>query len=281
VPIESEFSANLIAHDNSENVFTVYDDVSGVAFMDNILMRVNSPEFSKGFRRERAKLKRATNGLLYPVDDLTVGVRRDLAVTTKEETGVDWYPKSEPIIAFQSGDRVRVSPGEGVLFNAVRQAEAGDVIILQAGNYAVSKLIKIDKPLTIRGDGRVDLTFERSALFEIQDGGSLRLSGLHISGSQAPDNAGNAVIRTSPYSMLENYRLEIIDTHIYDLDVNHSFNVVAAAKGTFADNILIRSSSFKEVTGAVLKLDKESDDYGIYNAEYLTISKSTVRRQKS
>jgi len=43
------------------------------------------------------------------------------------------------------------------------------------------------------------------------------------------------------------------------------------AKGTFADNILIKNSSFENVTGAIVKLDKEVDDYGIYNAEYLTI----------
>jgi len=75
--------------------------------------------------------------------------------------------------------------------------------------------------------------------------------------------------------MLENYRLEITDTHFTDIDVNHSFNVISAAKGTFADNISIKDSNFKDVTGAILKLDKESDDYGIYNAEYLTVSNST------
>ena len=58
-----------------------------------------------------------------------------------------------------------------------------------------------------------------------------------------------------------NYRLEIIDTEFTDIDVNHSFNVVTAAKGTFADHILIQNSNFKDVTGAVFKLDKESDDF--------------------
>jgi len=74
--------------------------------------------------------------------------------------------------------------------------------------------------------------------------------------------------------MLENFRLEIVDTKFTKIDINHSFNVISAAKGTFADNILIKNSTFKDVTGAILKLDKESDDYGIYNAEYLTIENS-------
>jgi poly(beta-D-mannuronate) lyase len=138
----------------------------------------------------------------------------------------------------------------------------------------VRKFLKLHKPLSFKGQGEVNLTFERSAMFEILDGGSLQLINLNISGADSPDYAGNSVIRTSPYSMLENYRLEMIDCSFTDLDTNHSFNVVTAAKGTFADNILIQNSRFEDITGAVLQLDREDDDYGIYNAEYLTIENS-------
>ena len=77
--------------------------------------------------------------------------------------------------------------------------------------------------------------------------------------------------------MLENYRLEIIDSKISDMDTNHSFNIVTASKGTFADNIRIENSSFENVSGAILQLDREDDDYGIYNAEYLTIKDSSFK----
>ena len=274
VPVDSAFVKNLIFHEGAEDVFTVYDDVSGIEFSENLLGSMDVPEFSEGFRREDFALKRAENGLLYPTEDFGVGASRDLAVTTKEETGVAWYPKTEPVVAFDSGNTISVSSAPGELFSAIGEATAGDTLILKSGNYTVSKFLKIDKPLTIKGRGRVNISFERSALFEILDGGSLRLSGVRISGKDAPDNAGNSVIRTSPYSMLENYRLEIINTRFEGMDVNHSFNVISAAKGTFADHILIENSRFKDVTGAVMKLDKESDDYGIYNAEYLTITNS-------
>ncbi|WP_425408453.1 chondroitinase-B domain-containing protein [Hyphococcus sp.] len=275
VPVDSEFSSNLIYHESGENVFTVYDDVSGITFSENVIAPMNPPDFAEGFRLEEIALERAGNGLLYPAKDIDAGAPRDLVVVTKEETGVSWYPKSEPIVEFESGRTIEVSPQQNALFEAVSEAEPGDTIVLQPGEYVVSKFLKINKPISIKGRGKVDITFERSALFEILDGGSLRLSRVNISGGKAPDNAGNAVIRTSPYSMLENYRLEIIDTHFTNMDVNHSFNIISAAKGTFADNILIKDSSVKDVTGAVLKLDKEIDDYGIYNAEYLTISNST------
>ncbi len=274
VPIDSTFTGNLIFHENAKDVFTVYDDVSGIAFADNVLSPMEPPEFAKGFRRETVTLTRADNGLLYPESDTQAGISRDLNVTQKQDVGVSWYTKSEPIIAFDSGKTIQVTPKAGELFAAIAAAEPGDTLVLKRGDYVVSKFLKITKPLTIKGKGKVTVSFERSALFEILNGGSLKLSNLKISGKTAPDNAGNSVIRTSPYSMLENYRLEIIDTHFKDIDINHSFNIISAAKGTFADNILIKDSSFKDVTGAILKLDKESDDYGIYNAEYLTITNS-------
>ena len=274
VPSDSRFEDNLIVNDDGRDVFTVYDDMSGIAFENNILGSMDPPDFAGGFSRKTVELARGENGLMYPGDDIKAGALRDLKVTDKDSTGVTWYAKAEPTIAFGSGKTIKVSPGENALFDAVNSAEAGDTLVLKRGQYVVSKFLKIDKPLTFKSKGRANITFERSALFEILNGGSLQLSGLRISGESAPDNAGNSVIRTSPYSMLENYRLEIINSKFSDIDINHSFNIISAAKGTFADNILIKNSDFKDVTGAILRLDKESDDYGIYNAEYLTIENS-------
>lgn len=277
VPVDSTFAHNLIYSEDGRDVFTVYDDMSGIDFSDNILASMDPPSFADGFTRKAVELTRADNGLLYPQDGIDAGVSRDIVVTSKDMVGPTWYPKTEPRVPFASGKTITVNADDGALFAAVNTANAGDVIVLSAGDYTVSKFLKLDKPLSFKGAGEVNLSFERSALFEVQNGGSLQISGLNISGKNAPDNAGNAVIRTSPYSMLENYRLEIADSAFVDMDINHSFNIISAAKGTFADDITIKNTTFEDVTGAVLKLDKESEDYGIYNAEYLTIENSVFK----
>jgi len=276
-PSDSRFESNLIFNDDGRDVFTVYDDMSGIDFKGNVLGSMAPPDFASGFSREAVELTRAKNGLMYPQSGVSEGASRDLAVTTKDMTGVSWYPKTEPIVPFQSGKIITVDPDEGALFAAVQAAEAGDTLSLRPGSYVVGKFLKLDKPLTFKAEGDVNLSFERSALFEILDGGSLQIIGVDISGKDAPDYKGNAVIRTSPYAMLQNYRLEIMDANFSDLDVNQSFNVIAGAKGTFADNILIKDSNFETVSGAILKLDTENEDYGIYNAEYLTIENSTFK----
>lgn len=276
VPVDSRFANNLIYNEDGRDTFTIYDDVSGIGFSDNIIGRAAPSSLASGFEVADLKMERAKNGLLYADGDEfeKAGVARGLTPTSREMTGVSWYPKAEPVIAFSSGKTIEVKPEDGALFDAVKTADAGDVLLLLPGSYVVSKFLRLDQPLTFMGEGDVYLTYERSALFEILDSGSLQLINLNISGVDAPDNAGNSVIRTSPYAMLQNYRLEILDTNFTDMDVNHSFNVVTAAKGTFADHILVRNANFKDVTGAVFKLDKESDDFGIYNAEYLTIENS-------
>ncbi len=86
--------------------------------------------------------------------------------------------------------------------------------------------------------------------------------------------AGNSLVRTSRYSMLDAYDLLVKNCEIRDLDVNHSFNFLTVAKGTFAERIEIHNSSFSNITGAILALDKETDDLGLYNAEYVVIADS-------
>jgi len=193
-PSDSRFESNLIFNDDGRDVFTVYDDMSGVAFKDNVLGSMDPPNFASGFSREAVTLKRAENGLMYPQPDISEGASRELAVTTKDMTGVEWFPKAEPIIPFQSGKTITVNPGDGSLFSAVQSAEAGDILSLRPGSYVVGKFLKLDKPLTFKAEGDVNLSFERSALFEILDGGSLQIIGIDISGKDAPDYKGNAVI---------------------------------------------------------------------------------------
>jgi len=144
-----------------------YDPVIGSVIENNSL--INSDNLQLG-----------ENGLMYPQESIKAGASRALNVTTKDMTGVSWYPKTDPIIPFQSGKTTVVKPDEGALFAAVQSAEPGDTLLLSAGEHVVGKFLKIDKPLTFKGNGNANVLFERSALFEILDGGSLQIMGFLI-----------------------------------------------------------------------------------------------------
>ncbi len=277
VPVNSAFINNLVFNEKGRDAFTLYDDVSGIRFENNLLNKVANPQLTQGFANQEVALERATNGLLYPQDAklADIGAKRSLVVLDKEITGVPWYPKSDKSIRFDTGRTINVQPTPGALYAAVKQAQAGDIIRLAAGDYLVGRVLGIDKPLTLAADNNVEIQFERTTLFEIADGGSLKLSGLAISGKSSPDNVGNSVIRTSRYSMLINYQIEVENSQFTDLDVNRSFNFLNVSKSTMADSISIIDSQFSNVSGAILQLDKEADDYGIFNADYVRISDSS------
>ncbi len=280
VPITTTFKKNLIVKDSDKDPFTVYDDISGIEFADNVINETKDLSIKSGFLEKVVETTRADNGLLYMVgvDDVSgVGVSRTLKPIQKSQTGVDWYPKPQKSDDFDYGDVHKIKPGLDTITNALSQAKSGDVLELADGDYTVSKILFLDKTVSLRGQSpeSVKVGFERGALFEIQQGGNLKLSGLTITGAESPDSKGNTVIRTQRRAMLSNYLLDIQNTHVVDLDINGSFNFLTVSKGTFADRITLKNSKFKNISGAILGLDRENDDFGIYNAEYVTINDSS------
>lgn len=282
VPKTTVFRNNLIYNRDGTDIFTVHDDISGITFEGNVLNDVSNFQIASGFSNRVVEVQELPSGLMHPVaEDLRgVGVTPGLVMLPRSETGVGWYPKPDNVDPFGNGSVITIQPGGGSLENAVSSASAGDILVLNPGHYQVEKLIRIDRPLTIRAAvpgsaSRPVIEFERTALFEIADGGSLRLQGLHMSGKSAPDVAGNSVIRTSRYSMLNPYHLLVENCEISDLEVNHSFNFLTASRSTFAFRIDIRDSEFSNISGAVLELDKETDDLGLYNVEYISIADSS------
>ena len=281
VPKTTRFRNNLVYNTDGHDPFTIHDDISGIKFKGNVQNNIPGFQIKEGFTAHEVTLEHKANGLIMPKGKKLkgVGATRGLKVLKKTEAGVSWYPKADTASRFDGGQVHKVKAGGDQLSEAVAKAEAGDVLELSPGHYLVERFIRIDKPLTIRaaGQDKPTIEFERTALFEILDGGALKLENLSISGDSAPDVAGNSLIRTSRYSMLTNYDLIVNNCEIKDLDVNHSFNFLTVSKSTFAKRIEIHNSNFSNITGAILALDKETDDLGLYNAEYVVITDSIFK----
>ncbi|BCO18015.1 hypothetical protein KUC3_08720 [Alteromonas sp. KC3] len=272
VPVDSVFKNNLVYNESSMQPFTLFDDVGGIAFSNNVS---NSPvlsELKKGFTETSVTLVKNHNGLA--VSNIEgVGVTPDMHVVKKSDVGVSWYPKTVPEVVFDAGETINVQPNARALMKAIDSANNGDVLVLAPGAIVLPSVLIIDKTLTIKSQKAfaTTLSFERSALFEIHDKGNLKLEGLVLSGANSPDAFGNSVVRTKKWGMLHNYVLHVENCNIERLDINHSFNFFSSGKGAFADNISLVNSRFSDVTGHIFSLDKESEDYGIYNAEYVHI----------
>ncbi len=283
-PINSQVKNNIIFNKNNKAPFSVFDDISGIKFSGNISNKLNNSKIESGITESNISLVRGENGLLYPVSDLTkggvtkgIGAARNLKPTQKNQTGPSWYKKVEPEVAFNSGQSILVEASGDALFNAIQKANEGDVLVLEDGIYEVEKIVSLKKTLSIQAKNKqqVTLNFGRSTLFEIKNGGSLSLDGLIITGDSSPDYSGNTVIRTAKWGMFKNYRFILKNSVIKNLDVNHSFHVFDSGNRAFAQVIDVENNRFDNITGDIFRLNKETDDLGIYNAEYVNIKNNT------
>lgn len=280
-PRTSEISNNIFYNDHKKNIFTVYDDISGITFKDNILGNNMESGISSGFENADIQLVKNEQGFLIPKSDK---IKHEITISpniaTKENTGVSWYPKTDAYVALNSGSIVKVKPGINTLFDATQNSKPGDIIELTSGEtYLLTKAVKVNHPLTFKSSGKEKaiVLFERMMAFEIQNGGSLSLENIKFDGASSPDYAGNSVISTSKNSMIENYKLFIDNCDFENFVVNHSFDVLRVAKGTFADTISIQNSRFKNITGHIAALDTETDDIGAYNVEYFIMKNNSLK----
>ena len=278
VPVNCEMTNNIIYNTSKDDVFTVYDDISGIKFEGNTLspntkLPINKgKKLTSGFDKKEITFERV-DGLLRPVGYEGVGPNSESARPTADNTGVSWYPRMDYTISFNTGKEISVAPGENTILEAVRTSSQGDILILEAGGkYHQSKAVNVPHTLTVKSIGeKPTITFERSSLFNLENSGSLSLEGIIVSGEKCDDYAGNSVVRTSRYSMIDNYKFLVKDCDFVNLDVNHSFNVLRVYKNTFADSVSFINCTFDNISGHVLNLNKETDDIGIYNAENVIV----------
>ncbi|MDP1631259.1 MAG: polysaccharide lyase 6 family protein [Caulobacter sp.] len=276
-PFDSLLARNLIANTDGRDPVRVLGDMSGVAMSGNVQSPAGKTAKLAGLAPRDVSLSRGAGGLLIPADLDGVGARLDLRIVRKQDTGAAWYPKAVAKVAFNSGRSSAVEPGDDTLTAALAAAGPGDQLVLAPGVYVVNRILTVADTVSIVGPKAATQTatilFNRPTLFELGRGGSLKISRLSISGELAPDSAGNAVIRTAAGAA--NYRLIIEDCRIANLKVNRAFDVIAATKGTTADEIVLRGVMVDGVSGSVLAAHSETDDLGFYNVEVLEISRST------
>lgn len=261
VPINSSFQNNVVSGRAGANPFTLYDDMTGISFSDNIAA-ADVPEALK-------------SGFTAGADAATEKSASDFGVA-RSETGTDWYPKPTEASPFEQSREIVLEPGTDVLWEALATAQPGDHYVLTSGRYHESKQITLEVPVTVRAAAAAEpvVSFERPNLFVLTGNSALALDGLRVTGEAAPDGSGNSFISTSSVKGAGNHLLSLNNIEVDEFDVNRGFSVVSAAKGSFFDRIDVSGSTFENISGTVFKLDAETDDYGIYNAEYLTITDS-------
>ncbi len=284
-PVNSEIRDNIFYHDSKDSIFTFYDNVDGISFENNYIGN-NIVNLQNKFIPVEIQLSHNKYGINTPTVEGKTGVGCSLLfpVAMKDSTGVNWYPKATKKLVFDTGKVINVKPGQNTLWKALSLANDGDVIqLMETGNYFLNKKLNIKKTITFKAFNdsvKPIIISQNDEVFVIENNGALKLKGIEIEGIDAPDDSGNCIVSTSHCSMNRNYKFLMENCTVRNLNVNKKFDFFRCYKNTMADSVVITNCKFENITGDILLLDKEIDDLGRYNAEYVIIKKSEFKNIK-
>ena len=288
---------NLIYNEMADtNPIVNYDKVDGVAFKNNLINNENKSEVKpEGLITKDFSVTKKSNDLFVlneNINDVYAGfdfetitkdlfgndrnsnknsigaivnpVKENAVLIDKTKYGTNWF---SPENGKTNPKTFNVSTSE-TLVNALKDANSGDVISLKKGKYTVNSNLKIDKDLSIVSkdkNNKPELIFtsEKTA-FEMHPKGNLKLKNIVLTGNKSQNT----------FTTLDKNMSKAYNLFIDHVEIKNFKSVLEVSKGSFADSVLVTNSLIKNCDRGFM-LNKEKNDGGDYNAEFVTITNTT------
>ncbi|MBC8767012.1 DUF4957 domain-containing protein [Arenibacter sp. BSSL-BM3] len=196
---------------------------------------------------------------------------KDPNILDRSKYGPSWYSAE----AEEKEPKTLIVSKAEILQSKIDEAENGDIISLEVGNYEIQKSLLINKRLTIQSadKSKVVLNYsggENSPLFELQPKGFLNLKNVTLKG-----NNSQYAFASLNENMFTHFGLTVADCDISDFNY-----VLKVYKESFAERITFENTSISNCDNG-LELSEETNDLGDYNTEYLTIHNCRFSNVKS
>lgn len=301
-PLRVSFFSNVFIPSNKYPLYETEDSINGITFKDNQVKTNLKKALPKGFQTAMFESIVPKNTVTKPA--VTDFVTTDILSNTRgsqshagafevapklpfecspsqmKDVGTTFFkPEWERVVFPPSKKTISVSPQYNELEKAVLAAEAGDIIELtDTATYYIDAPMLLRKAITIRVKAglakRPTVTFKGEkknfAFISIENGGSLRISGIDFNGSSSSSIA-TCAIRTSETPTIEHYQLFVDDCTFHDFNDGRK-SAFIAYKGTYADTIRFSNCLFRDISGVVLNISGEKEDMGIYNVEHFILT---------
>lgn len=272
-PVDNIVSGNLFLSDARDPV-SVFDDISGIAFEENISNNEAFVEFGSSLAPS-IDLERAENGLLYPVNVEAygdAGAPRDLAPIGRQETGPTWFEK--PDLKHETVAPQKIGKGAAALKAAVEEAAPGAVLRLKRAAYELDEPLIIDKPITIVGGGKkTKISSAGESVFVVKSGAALTIKRATLSASSATKSLIHArgETYTGAYSLaLKN--VSFAPAKEAAASGAHA-TVLSADPETFASKVYFSKVTARDWPGSIIALSGAGLD-GWYLADDVIVAKS-------
>ncbi len=293
-PERVEIANNLI-YNNVADTFPIvnYDKVDGVNFNNNIINNENKGEVKpEGLITKTVSITKKSNNLFVPNENMkdvymgfdfetitkdlfgndrttnnSIGaivnpVKENAVLIDKSKFGTSWF---NPEKAKAKSKTINVSTSEE-LINKLKEANSGDIISLNKGTFKLNTSLVIDKAISIVSKNKKSqLVFSsESTAFEMHPKGYLTLKNVVLTGNKSQNT-----FKTLDKNMSKAYNL-----HLDNVEIKNFKSVLEVSKGSFADSITVANSVIKNCERGFM-LNKEKNDGGDYNAEFVIITNTT------
>lgn len=310
VPINSKITDNIVYGPDEPLLIKAFDKIDGIEFKDNILISSKGNEVGEGFIQAKVRQGRGANGLPLVFTDTKSSsnnaiVKNDIdgrvrgnekwigaiemngnqsAIdrATRNNCGPSWYKPTKLADQLKSNKITKVAPEKDALTKAVRKSQPGETLLLESGEYIISKKLYIPYTLTIRAvedlPARpvikvVDETQTSAVtIFEIGSALTFRLDGVALDGVSKMKKPAKYAFATSKESV-HSYNIYINNCEIYDFKEAQGC-VYKTYENSFADTLMVTNSVIRDCFRG-FALNSEKAGKGLYNAEFM-IFKNTV-----
>jgi poly(beta-D-mannuronate) lyase len=306
-PVNSIFANNLITNTNSKKIATILDDISGIKFINNIVnsnVEVNVNLFRKEIidwallRSLPMPSSNNSNLISNYTDDkspkqdivalqknpFVIGAfnlgNKKIPIPLLMKTGTSWKPDIIEPVKVIKPKIIVVKPGTGAIAKALKKANRLTTLKLKEGIYYVNKTLKVKGNITFLGTENTiikaenDLPKPLNYFIRVREESSVILKNLTFDGDN--DTKVKYAIVSPDKENGRLYNLFIENCKFKNFKNKKGGSIYKAYKGTLADTISIKNSSFGNSYRG-LNLSYEKNSIGKYNANVILIHNSVFK----
>lgn len=295
-PIRSLIANNVLYNETGDELPIIeHDKADGVTFKSNVINNqdVSFKDYDGGIQNVSFELKKIGENILMPSTSFEVepfigfefekiskdlfgnsrGVNTSIGavvntnasnplILDKSKYGPRWYSdevktKEPKIIKVAITDNLQ---------SKISEAENGDMVVLDAGEFNLNKPLDILKKITIKAKdgGKTTLNYSgetNTPLFQLHPKGFLNLEGIDLKGSGTQQ--AFASLKENMYT-----HFGLVVSNCVISDFNFTLKVY---KQSFAESITFKNTSISNCENG-LELSEETQDKGDYNTEYLSVN---------
>ncbi|MGC4129354.1 MAG: chondroitinase-B domain-containing protein [Bergeyella sp.] len=286
-------------HLQNQNPIIAHDSLDGISFQNNIFnSKLKDGIAEKGMEYRNFEMKQLSDNLFVPMknfEDVYHGfdfetITKDFfgkdrtaqntvgsmivpvdnqSLINKKNYGTNWFNPEKPTYK----PKILLVSNVKEFKNQLLKAHSGDIISLKKGIYDIKETLAINKDITIISSNeneKAELRFASpNTAFEISPKTNLRISNVILKG-----NGKQNTFTTLQKNMSKAYNLFLKNVEISNFD-----SVLEVSKSSFADTISVANSVIENCNRGFV-LNKETDDLGEYNAEFVIIKNTKFNHIK-